>query len=179
MSTDALNTDIRSEETPHISVASDEARKRLSKHLAGATSDTYMLMAKTQGYHWNVAGPLFVSIHELTEEQYKDLFDAADDLAERIRALGERAPGGYREFAEHTAIEDDDGSPKSAKEMIEALAHDNEKLARCMKAASDVAEELGDKVTEDMLIDRMQTHEQNAWMLRAIAADESQTGSRH
>ncbi|XBQ17622.1 MAG: DNA starvation/stationary phase protection protein [Oceanicaulis sp.] len=175
---DALDSDLRNEESPHISVAGEEARKRLAARLASATADTYLLLAKTQGYHWNVAGPLFVSIHELTEEQYQDLFEAADDLAERIRALGEPSPGSYRQFAEISAIEEDDGSPKTAKQMVEALAHDNELVARRMKAASDIAEELGDKVTEDMLIDRMQQHEQNAWMLRAIAADEPH-GAKH
>ncbi|MFW5661125.1 MAG: Dps family protein [Oceanicaulis sp.] len=168
----ALDSDLRNEEKPHISVADDDARKKLAARLAAATADTYILLAKTQGYHWNVAGPLFVSIHELTEQQYQDLFEAADDLAERIRALGEASPGSYRQFAELSAVEEDDGKPKSAKEMVEALSHDNELLARRLKSASDVAEELGDKVTEDMLIARMQQHEQNAWMLRAIAADE-------
>jgi starvation-inducible DNA-binding protein len=169
--TDALKTDAELEEKPHISVADDVSRQRLSQQLAMAVADTYMLLVKTQGYHWNVAGPLFVSIHELTESQYEDMFDAADDLAERIRALGERSPGSYREFAEITAIEDDDGKVKSAKTMVETLAHDNEKIARRLKQASDIAEDLGDKVSEDMLIERMQVHEQNAWMLRAVAAD--------
>jgi starvation-inducible DNA-binding protein len=173
MNTAVLKTDVNAEDKPHISVSSDDARKRLSGALAKVVGDTYMLMAKTQGYHWNVAGPLFVSIHELTEKQYQDLFEAADDLAERIRALGERAPGGYREFSAASVLEDDDGSVKTAREMVEILAHDNEACARRLKEVSDIAEELGDKVTEDMAIERMQTHEQNAWMLRAIAADES------
>lgn len=175
----ALNTDLRAEEAPHISVADPAARKRLADALAAATADTYLLLAKTQGYHWNVAGPLFVSIHELTETQYTDLFEAGDDLAERIRALGEASPGSYRKFAEVSVIEEDDGDAKSAAAMVEALAHDNELVARRMKAASDAAEELGDKVTEDMLIGRMQVHEQNAWMLRAIVADQHPDTHQH
>lgn len=173
MSTAALKTDIKAEDKPRISVADDSDRKRLSGALAKTVGDAYMLMAKTQGYHWNVAGPLFVSIHELTEKQYQDLFEAADDLAERIRALGRRAPGSYREFAAATIVEDDDGSVKTAQEMVETLARDNEACARRLKEVSDIAEELGDKVTEDMAIGRMRTHEQNAWMLRAIAAADS------
>lgn len=176
---DALQSDLRAEETPHISVADPAARKRLAERLGAATADTYLLLAKTQGYHWNVAGPLFVSIHELTEQQYKDLFEAADDLAERIRALGEASPGSYARFADLSAIEEDDGAPKSAAAMVEALAHDNELVARRMKAASDIAEELGDKVTEDMLIARMQVHEQNAWMLRSIVADREAGEATH
>lgn len=175
--TRALDTEASNEDKPHISVADDVARRRLSDQLAMIVADTYMLMVKTQGYHWNVSGPLFVSIHELTESQYEDMFPAADDLAERIRALGHKSPGSYREFREVTAIEDDDGEPKTAKEMVEALAADNEQIARRMKQASDIAADLGDKVTEDMLIGRMHQHEQNAWMLRAIAADESASRS--
>lgn len=168
--TTVLKPDLKDETAPHISVADAQARKKLAGQLSGAVADTYMLMAKTQGYHWNVAGPLFAPLHELTEHQYQDLFEAADDLAERIRALGEAAPGSYAAFAKVTKITDDDGAPKSAQDMVETLANDNEAMARRLKVASDLAEDLGDKVTEDMLIDRMQVHEQNAWMLRAIAA---------
>ncbi len=155
---------------PHISVEGNKARKRLSEALRGSVADTYGLMVKTHGYHWNVTGPLFVSIHELTEKQYQDLFEAADDLAERIRALGERSPGSYRQFMEAACIQDDDGEPKTAEVMVATLAADHEQVARRMKDVSDLAAELGDKVTEDMLIARMQTHEQHAWMLRAIVS---------
>ncbi len=160
------------EETPHISVASADSRRKLAGSLASAVSDTFRLMIKTQAYHWNVAGPLFVSIHELTEKQYQDLFDAVDELAERIRALGEASPTSSKAFAQLSEIADDDGKPKTAQTMVEALAHDNEKVARRLSTAADLAADLGDKVTEDMLIGRMQVHEQNAWMLRAIAAEE-------
>jgi starvation-inducible DNA-binding protein len=160
------------EETPHISVASADSRRKLAGSLASAVSDTFRLMIKTQAYHWNVAGPLFVSIHELTEKQYQDLFDAVDELAERIRALGEASPTSSKAFAQLSEIEDDDGKAKTAQTMVEALAHDNEKVARRLSTAADLAADLGDKVTEDMLIGRMQVHEQNAWMLRAIAAGE-------
>ncbi len=156
------------EPTPDISVESADARKRLATLLRGSVADTYGLLVKTHGYHWNVTGPLFVSIHELTEQQYTDLFEAADNLAERIRALGEVSPGSFREFGSDAVVKDDDGAPKTAEKMVEALANDNEQIARRMKKVTDLAAELGDKVTEDMLIGRMQTHEQNAWMLRAI-----------
>jgi len=167
---DTLNPNPSGEETPDISVESAEARKKLAQKMRGAVADTYGLLVKTQGYHWNVTGPLFVSIHELTEKQYQDLFEAGDDLAERIRALGEMSPGSYREFMNDAVVADEDGSTRTAHDMVETLAHDNEKVARRMKDISDVAAELGDKVTEDMLIGRMQVHEQNAWMLRAIVA---------
>ena len=168
----ATQSDINKNMQPKGSVTSQKDRQILAEKLTGTVADSYMLLTKTQAYHWNVTGPLFVPIHELTEKQYRDLFEAADDLAERIRALGEFSPTSYEEFSRKTVIDEDDGKPKPAQEMVEILATDNEKLARRMMEASDIAEEIGDKVTEDMLIARMKMHEQNAWMLRATASDE-------
>lgn len=178
--TESMTPDLRSEMQPKTSIPSDADRKKLADKLADTVADTYLMLVKTQAYHWNVTGPLFVPIHELTEKQYTDLFEAGDDLAERIRALGEPSPTSYAAYSKRTIIEEDDGKPKSAQMMVEALARDNEAMARRMKDASDVAEELGDKVTEDMLIGRMQMHEQNAWMLRAIAAEtETESSTTH
>ena len=55
-------------------------------------ADTYTLLVKTHVYHWNVVGPIFLPLHELTEKQYQNLFEAADTIAERIRALGHPTP---------------------------------------------------------------------------------------
>lgn len=93
--TAVLKADFANENEPRISVTDNADRERLAGALREVVGDTYMLLAKTQGYHWNVSGPLFLSIHELTESQYRDLFEAADDLAERARALGEAAPTSY------------------------------------------------------------------------------------
>lgn len=172
----AMSPDVNKEMQPKASVTKQKDRQTLAEKLSGTVADTYMLLTKTQAYHWNVTGPLFVPIHELTEKQYRDLFEAADDLAERIRALGEPSPTSYKQFSKTTIVEEDNGQPKSSTEMVETLASDNENLARRMSEASDIAESIGDKVTEDMLIARMKVHEQNAWMLRAIAADEGARG---
>lgn len=70
----------------------EEVREQLAKHLSVILAETYMLTIKSHLYHWNVVGPMFKPIHDLTEEHYEDLFAATDELAERIRALGHRAP---------------------------------------------------------------------------------------
>ena len=69
-----------------------KAIKGISDGLVEILGSTYTLLVKTHVYHWNVVGPLFLPLHELTEEHYKDLFSAVDELAERIRALGLPAP---------------------------------------------------------------------------------------
>jgi starvation-inducible DNA-binding protein len=158
-----MKTDVENPETGL------EHRKRLAGSLAATLADTYLLLVKTQGYHWNVVGPLFVSLHRLTEAQYQNLFEAADDLAERIRALGHPAPSSITEMISLTQIDEDTGKA-SAEEMVERLVNDHEAIVRRLREATIAAEELHDAVTAGMLTDRMQFHEQAVWMLRAVIA---------
>lgn len=154
-------------ETPETGI---DNRKRLATNLGGILADTYLLLVKTHGYHWNVVGPLFVSLHELSEQHYQNLFEAADDLAERIRALGYPAPSSITEMMSFSEIKEDIGNP-SAEEMICTLIHDHEVVVRRLRAAGELAEELKDAVTADMLTERMEFHEKAIWMLKALLAE--------
>ena len=144
-------------------------RKRLADSLAKIVADTYVLLVKTQGYHWNVVGQLFVSLHKLTEEQYEDLFEAGDELAERIRALGYPAPCSLHDMIKDSRVAEARGNP-TAEEMVENLVADHETVVRHLREITDLAEELHDQGTADMLTDRMKSHEKAIWMLRAIVA---------
>ncbi|MEC9196084.1 MAG: DNA starvation/stationary phase protection protein [Pseudomonadota bacterium] len=142
----------------------------LAEALSDVLADTYRLMFKTHAYHWNVEGPLFFSIHNLTEQQYEDLFAAADELAERIRALGHLAPLSMADILERSVIKDPEGTP-DARTMVEDLAKDHERIAHRMHALIEMTEDRKDAVTEDMATARSAFHEKAAWMLRAIAKE--------
>ncbi len=146
---------------------SEEDRKRVAEMLNGILADSYRLALKTQNFHWNVSGPQFKALHDLFEEQYGDLNEAVDDLAERVRALGFAAPGGFTVFDRLSVIEDAPKDPGTANEMLRDLAEDNTTLEGRARAALEVAEGVGDEVTVDMLIGRMTAHDKAAWMLRA------------
>ncbi|RKF13551.1 DNA starvation/stationary phase protection protein [Roseovarius spongiae] len=137
----------------------------LSEVLAG----TYRLVLKSHIYHWNVTGPLFVSIHDMTEEHYTDMFTAADVLAERIRALGKPALISPADLTAGPDARDADAS-LSAEDMVKDLLSDHEKLAARMRALVETAEAADDPVTADLATSRADFHEKSAWMLRAIAA---------
>jgi len=137
--------------------------------LADVLADTYRLIFKTHAYHWNVTGPTFYSVHKLTEEQYENMFTAADELAERIRALGQLAPTRMDDIMARSRIEDLEVTP-SAGEMIEDLASDHQNLAHRLHALVELVEARKDPVTEDLATERSAFHEEAAWMLRAIAA---------
>lgn len=141
----------------------------IAEGLADVLADTYRLTFKTHAYHWNVTGPAFFSIHKLTEEHYENMFAAADDVAERIRALGQLAPISMAEIMRRSRVEDLEEMP-SAGEMMEDLARDHEKLAHRLHALAELSGTHKDPVTEDMATARSAFHEQSVWMLRALVA---------
>ncbi|MSU89045.1 DNA starvation/stationary phase protection protein [Rhodobacteraceae bacterium 2CG4] len=140
----------------------------LADALSSVLSDTYRLMIKTHSYHWNVEGPLFHAIHTMTEEQYQDLFEATDELAERIRALGHLAPGRIDEITGGSVVGDTVDNATAVR-MAADLAADHERLAQRLHALIRMAEAQNDPVTADMATARSAAHEKSAWMLRATA----------
>lgn len=145
------------------------AREKVAEALTKAVADSYTLYAKTLGVHWNVQGPNFYGLHKLTDAQYNELHQAADAIAERIRALGKLAPTGNEAFRGLTVIENE-APHRSTTEMITELAHDNEKVARRMSEFATLADDSGDQFSHDMLVARIGVHEENAWMLRSSLA---------
>ena len=147
---------------------SDEARKNVADAVNGVLAETYMLYMKTHAYHWNVTGPQFKTLHDMFEEQYTEMWQALDELAERVRALGHFAPASGKAFSELATIESADTAPPPAMEMIQNLLDGHEALIRRGREALDVAGDAGDVASEDLLTVRIQTHEKTAWMLRAL-----------
>ena len=146
---------------------SEKDRKTVCKGLNKLLSDSYILYLKTQNYHWNVTGPMFQSLHLLFENQYQEQAIAVDEIAERIRALGEYAPGSFAAFSKISSIKEENSIP-STEEMIYNLIHGNEAVVTTAREIVSLADECEDDVTSDLMINRMQIHEKNAWMLRSL-----------
>ena len=140
-----------------------EDRAEVAAGLSRLLADTYAVYLKTHGYHWNVRGPYFSSLHNLFMDQYSEEWAALDEIAERIRALGELAP---QSFGNLTSIKD--GNPESEWEaMVEELKRDNETVCRTAREIFPLAEKAGDQATMDLITQRFQAHEKHAWMLRS------------
>lgn len=134
--------------------------------LSHLLADNYTLYLKTQNYHWNVTGPHFQQLHVLFQTQYEELAAANDGIAERIRALGEKAPGSFSGFAKLAVIKEETGSP-SYKDMLKNLSKDQEKICETAHAVLKLAQEVDDEPTIDMMIGRLTVHQKNKWMLEA------------
>lgn len=142
-------------------------REKIAAGLSKLLADTYTLYLKTHNYHWNVTGPMFSTLHLMFETQYTELATAVDEIAERIRALGVKAPGSYAAFAKLTSIEEETGEP-NAVEMIKRLVIAQEAVVRTAREVFPVAADVSDEPSADLLTQRMQVHEKNAWMLRSL-----------
>ena len=148
---------------------SNDDRQKIAAGLSNLLADSYTLYLKTHNFHWNVQGPLFNTLHLMFEGQYTELATAVDEIAERIRALGIRAPGSYAEFAKLTSVEEAKGD-ESAEEMIRQLVLGQETIVRTARTAFPDADIAHDEPTADLLTQRMHLHEKNAWMLRSMLA---------
>jgi starvation-inducible DNA-binding protein len=144
-----------------------EQRGAIVQGLSKLLADTYVLYLKTHSFHWNVEGPMFQTLHQMFMEQYTETWNAIDPIAERIRSLGEYAPGTYREYALLTRIKETEGVPR-AEEMVQLLIEGQEAVVRTAREALSVADAANDQPTLDLLTQRMQIHEKNAWMLRSL-----------
>lgn len=142
-------------------------RVKIAEGLSRLLADSYTLYLKTHNFHWNVTGPMFRTLHLMFEEQYTELALAVDVIAERIRSLGANAPGTYQAFAKLTSIEEPEGVP-DAEEMIRQLVQGQEAVVRTARALFPRVDKAGDEASADLLTQRMQLHEKNAWMLRSL-----------
>jgi starvation-inducible DNA-binding protein len=157
---------------PNIGL-SDEQRTAVIKILNTLLSDEYVLYTKTRNYHWNVLGPQFNDLHKFFEEQYTELTEVVDDVAERARSLGGWALGTLKEFSQHARLNEHPDQYPNARQMIANLLADHETVVRQLRSDLESAEKYHDMGTNDFLTGLMEKHEKMAWMLRAFLVSES------
>ena len=144
-----------------------EQRQQIADGLGRLLADTWVLYGKTHGFHWNVTGPMFTSLHTLFETQYNELWDSLDEIAERIRALGLSAPFGDSALTKLASLEEA-GSIPAAMDMVKQLVADHEAVARTARSVFEIADAANDQPSADLLTQRLQVHEKTAWMLRSL-----------
>ncbi|WP_233236787.1 Dps family protein [Bordetella sp. LUAb4] len=153
---------------PRINIGiSDKDRAAIAGELSKLLADSYTLYLMTHNFHWNVTGPLFNTLHTMFMTQYTEEWNALDSIAERIRALGHPAPGTYREYAKLSSIAEPTSVP-DAMEMVRLLVRGNESVAKTARAAFEKADSANDQPSADLLTQRLDIHEKNAWMLRSL-----------
>ena len=142
-------------------------RAAIAHGLSRLLADTYVVYLKTHNFHWSVEGPMFQTLHQMFMDQYTETWNAIDLVAERIRSLGHYAPGTYAEYNKLARIKETPGVPK-AEQMVRLLIEGQEAIVKTAREVLPIAEKADDQPTLDLLTQRMQIHEKNAWMLRSL-----------
>lgn len=142
-------------------------KDQIAETLKPVLAETFQLYVATLNVHWNVTGPLFQPVHALTEEQYLEIAPAIDEIAERIRALGHKAPAAMQQYMALGSIADGDENA-SAETMVHTLQQGHEQLASRIRPLIAQAADAGDDVTAGLLTDRLTVHEKAQWMLGAM-----------
>ena len=145
----------------------EKDRKAIAKGLSELLADSYTLYMMTHNFHWNVTGPMFNTLHTMFMAQYTEQWAALDLIAERIRALGEPAPGTYKEFSKLSSIQEVTGVPK-AMDMVRLLVKAQEATAKTARKLFTLVDKANDQPTADLLTQRLDVHEKTAWMLRSM-----------
>lgn len=138
----------------------------LTNGLAILLANTYTLYLKTQNYHWHVTGPHFHSLHIMFEGEYNALALTVDEIAERLRSMGQNAPATFAEFLKLATVKEEMGTP-IANDMVKKLLHDHEIIIKQIADLLPLAQAVKDEATFDLLIKRTEAHEKTAWMLRS------------
>ena len=146
---------------------SAQVRQKVATLLNKLLSDEFVLYTKTLKFHWNVQGPMFHDYHQMFKEQYEQLFDFVDSIAERARTIGAPALGTLQEFSMHTQLKEIKTDKLSALEMVKQLQNDHETIIRTIRNNIDAITELNDQGTSNFLQEILLKHEKIAWMLRA------------
>ena len=154
------------------SVLDRSAVDQIAQILAQILADTYVTYVKTQNYHWNLIDPRFHSLHKMFEDNYKELAEAVDEIAERIRMLRKKSPGSMKQFLQLTSLEEAEND-LSGDDMIHDLCHDRDALSLNIRPKIEEVIKLGDEGSGDLLIQHLKMHEKTAWMLRShLIADD-------
>lgn len=155
---------------PKIDIGiSDKDRRKVADGLSHFLADSYTLYLKTHNFHWNVTGPMFNTLHAMFMTQYTEQWQALDEIAERIRALGHLAPGSYAEFVKLSSIKEEQSPDRlDWQGMVRQLVTGNEAVCRTARKVIKTGEAAGDDPTVDLATQRLQIHEKYAWMLRSL-----------
>ena len=144
-------------------------KEKIAEALAKLLAETYVLALKTQNYHWHIKGQHFYSLHNLFEEQYDELNDCIDEIAERIRMLGFVSPATFKEFLALSEISEGDSS-KDALAMLNDLIESHEQLSKTANNLSKVAGDNDDAVSAGIADERKAAHDKAVWFLKSIIA---------
>lgn len=140
----------------------------VAQSLNSLLADEHVLYIKTRKAHWNVEGPDFLTQHRFFEEQYKEIEQIIDDIAERIRTLGHYAEASLTSYLKLTHLSESSREKNDSAGFMKELLADHEAIIIFIRENIErYQDEWKDAGSADFITGLLKTHEKMAWMLRA------------
>jgi starvation-inducible DNA-binding protein len=148
---------------------STEETESITKVLNELLANYSVHYQKLRNYHWNVKGSDFFDLHERFEQQYNEARENIDEIAERIRVFGKTPMSTMAEYLATAEIKET-GSDLPSDLMVREVLSDFLIMLEYLFAVVDVAVDLGDSGTEEMVKGFIHNIEKHHWMLTAFLA---------
>ncbi len=147
----------------------ENSKLNLANELKPALADLFMVYTKLRNYHWNVEGVYFYQLHQLFEKLYDELADDIDEIAERIRILGVKAPATLHEYINLAKVKEQPGEYPEANEMVKNIIDDFEYLvAEINKLAKRSQNLFEDEISAGLLYGLVGRYEKHLWMIKML-----------
>lgn len=153
-----------------------EATAAIAEELNKLVADVFALYLKTKNFHWHMSGPHFRDYHLLFDEQGEQIFDATDDLAERVRKIGGTTLRSIGHIAKLQRVVDNNEEFVAPHQMLHELMMDNKALVTNMRQAHAVADKHNDVGTTSLLENFIDEAERRTWFLFEAARSAENAG---
>jgi len=150
----ATPTDLKSRNTATVADA-----------LNAILADTFAIYVKTKNFHWHMSGPHFRDYHLLLDDQATQILGVTDEIAERVRKIGNTTLRSIGDISRRQRIRDNDKAFVPAAEMLAELRQDNLALVAALREAKGIVDEARDNATSGILDGWTDQAEERAWFL--------------
>jgi starvation-inducible DNA-binding protein len=140
--------------------------EKLYKVLNKQVANLSVFFTKLHHYHWYVEGPQFYQLHEKFEALYDEMNELYDEFAERLLMIGGKPLSNLKAYLEATSLKEASGK-EDAMDMVKHILDDIKLIHAELKEVLEIAQDLGDEVTADLVIGTMASFEKHIWMLSA------------
>jgi starvation-inducible DNA-binding protein len=138
----------------------------LTISLRVALANTFLMYFKAHSHHWNVEGIHFSQLHSFFQSLYEDLFDAADLLAEELRALDAKAPKTLSEMYQYKTV-NEGVVAETVEEMLQDLVITNDQVVESLNKVIELATKLNKQGLLNSIPERVDVHTKHGWMIRS------------
>ena len=149
---------------PNIGISDKDINKSV-EILSTLLANEMVLYVKTRKFHWNASGESFMELHKLFENQYNQLEESIDEIAERIGKLGHKTIGTMTEFVKLSTLKEGPGKYPASIDMLKELLKDHETIIKQLRTDIESCADK-DAGTADFLTGLIEQHETISWTIR-------------